>query len=86
MGEVALAAEEQAADLFLELLNGAAQRRLRDIAFLRRPREIQGLAHCQEISDVMDIQGLLSVFDPQTMVAVFPDTEQAAKKSAMMPV
>ena len=55
MGEVALAAEQQPADLVLELLDGAAQRRLGDIALLRRAREIARFADGQEIPDVMNV-------------------------------
>ena len=57
MGEVALAAEQQAADLVLELLDGAAQGGLGDIAGFRRPREVQGLADRQKIPDVMQVHG-----------------------------
>ena len=55
--EVALAAEQQAAHLVLELLDGAAQRRLGHIALLRGPREVAGVADGQEIADVMNVHG-----------------------------
>ena len=55
--EVALAAEQQPADFVLELLDGAAQRRLGDVALLRGPREVAGLADRQEIPDVMNVHG-----------------------------
>ena len=55
--EVALAAEQQAADLVLELLDGAAQRRLGHVALLGGPREVPGLADGQEIADVVHVHG-----------------------------
>ena len=55
VGQVALAAKQQPADLVLELLDGAAQRRLGHIALLGGPREVAGLADSQEIADVMNV-------------------------------
>ncbi len=53
MREVALAPEEVATQLFLELLDGARERRLRHVAFFRGPCEIQDARNSQEISDLM---------------------------------
>jgi hypothetical protein len=53
VGQLALASQQETAELVLELLDRARQRRLRDIAQLRRPREAQGLRHCQEVADLM---------------------------------
>ena len=53
--QVALAPEQQAAHFVLELLDGAAQRRLGHIALLRGPREVAGVADGQEVPDVMNV-------------------------------
>ncbi len=55
MGELALAPQEQPAQLLFELLDRAGQRRLRDMALLGRPREIQGVGDRQEIADLMHL-------------------------------
>ena len=41
LGQVTLAQKERAAQFVLESLDGAGERRLRDVALLRRPREVQ---------------------------------------------
>ena len=56
LGEVrvgALAVEQRPAKLLLELLDGAGQRGLRDVAALGRAREIQLLAEREEVADLM---------------------------------
>ena len=55
VGQVALAPEQQAANLVLQLLDGATERRLGDIALLGGPREVAGFANSQEIADVMNV-------------------------------
>ena len=60
VGVVALAAEQRAAQLVLEPLDGAGQRRLRDVAGLGRAREVQRLADGQEIADLMHFHGSVS--------------------------
>ncbi len=57
MGVVALAAEQRPAQLVLQCLDGAGQRRLRDVARLGRPREVQGLADRKEVADLMHFHG-----------------------------
>src|SRR6516162_1495410 len=53
MGQLALASQQEPAELVLELLNRSRQRRLRNVAHLRRTREVQGLRHRQTIADLM---------------------------------
>src|SRR5215472_11038830 len=53
MGQLALAPQQQAPKLLLELLDCSRQRRLRDIAQLRRPREVQGIGHRQKVADLV---------------------------------
>src|SRR6516162_3151874 len=55
MGQLALAPQQQASKLLLELLDCARQRRLRDIASLRRSCEVQGLGHRQEVADLVHL-------------------------------
>ena len=55
--ELALAAKQVAAELFLELLDGAGQRRLGDVAFLGGAREIQGARRGQEVADLVHFHG-----------------------------
>ncbi len=57
--EIALAPEQLAAELLLELLDGPRQRRLRDVALLGRAREIEHARHRQEISDLVHFHALL---------------------------
>lgn len=45
MGQLALAPQQEPAELFFELLDRARQRRLRDVAQFRRPREIEGVRY-----------------------------------------
>ena len=45
VGEVPLAPEQETAELLLELLDGAGQGRLGDVALLGRAGEVEGLAH-----------------------------------------
>src|SRR5262245_3146518 len=59
VGEVALAPEQQSADLVLEQLDRAAQRGLRHVTSLGRPGEIAGLADGEEIADMMNVHGSL---------------------------
>src|SRR5689334_3784802 len=54
---VALAAKKGTAQLVLEALDGARQRRLRYVAGLRRPREVQRLADGQKVADLMHLHG-----------------------------
>ncbi len=49
----ALAPEQIAAELALELADGAGERRLGDVAFLRGAREIEHPRHGEEIADLM---------------------------------
>ena len=60
MRVVALAAEQRPAQLVLEALDGAGQRRLGDVAGLRRAREVQGLADREEVADLMHFHGKIS--------------------------
>ena len=55
--------QQLSAQLFLERLDGAGKRRLRDVACLRRPCEVQALAHRQEIADLMHLHAA-TVADP----------------------
>ena len=54
MGELAFTAEQVAAQLLFELLNGPGQRRLGDVAFLGRAREIQQPCRSQELVGFLD--------------------------------
>jgi hypothetical protein len=54
---VALAAEQRPAQLVLQALDGAGERRLRDVAGLGRAREVQRLADGQEVADLMHFHG-----------------------------
>ena len=49
----AFAVKQRAAELFLELLDGARQRGLSDVAALGRAGEVQFLAEAEEIADLM---------------------------------
>ena len=49
----ALAVKQRTAQLFFELLDGARQRGLRDVAALGRAGEVQFLAEAEEIADLM---------------------------------
>ena len=56
IGEVrqaVLTPQQEPAKLFLELVHGTRQRRLRDIAVLCRTCEVQGLADRQEVADLV---------------------------------
>ena len=53
MGLVALAIEQWAAELVLEQLDRAGQRRLGDVALLRGAREIERLAQRHEVAGLM---------------------------------
>ena len=55
MGVAALAVEERPAKLMLELLDGAGQRRLADVAALRRAREIELARERDEIADLLHL-------------------------------
>ena len=55
MRQVVLAPQQQPAELLLELMHGARQRRLRDVAALCRAREVQGLAEREEIADLVHL-------------------------------
>ena len=48
-----LAKEQVAAELVFELLDGARQRRLRDIALIRRTREILRACDRQKVADLV---------------------------------
>src|SRR5262249_10570329 len=52
-----LAVEEEPAELVLQQLNGARERRLRHVAFLGRPGEVQLLAKGEKIPDLMHFHG-----------------------------
>ncbi len=54
---LAFAVKQRPAQLRLELLDRAGQRRLGDIALLRRPREARRLAHRQDVTHLMDLHG-----------------------------
>ncbi len=58
MGELALAPQEQPAQLLFELLDRAGQRRLRDMALLGRPGEIQGFRNRQEVADLVHLHAV----------------------------
>src|SRR3990172_8990965 len=53
VGQVAFAPEQLPTELLLELLDGARERRLGDVAFLSGTREIQDACHRQEISHLV---------------------------------
>jgi len=53
VGEAPLAAEKFATKLRLELLNGARERRLRDVTFLCGSSEVERLAHGQQVADLV---------------------------------
>ena len=53
MAERALAAKQLAAELLLEIADGAAERRLRDVALLGGLREVERLRHGEEVTDLM---------------------------------
>jgi hypothetical protein len=53
VGEMALAAEQEPAQLLLELLDGAGERRLGDVALLGGAREVERLADREEIADLV---------------------------------
>ena len=55
VGEVALAPEQEPAELVLELLDRAGQRRLGDVAVLRGAGEVQGRADREEVADLMHL-------------------------------
>jgi hypothetical protein len=55
-----LAPEQQSAELLLELLDGAGQGRLGDVALLGGARKVQGLADCEEVADLMHFHGGVS--------------------------
>src|SRR3990167_2548347 len=57
MRVVALPAEQRAAQLVLQPLDGARQRRLRDVARLGRAGEIQSLANREKVADLMHFHG-----------------------------
>ena len=48
MREIALAAEQLAAELFLQLLDGARERRLRDVTLFGGAGEVQQSGYSQE--------------------------------------
>ena len=50
---LAITGKQQPAELIFQLLDGARQRRLRDIAALRGTPEIQRLARAEEVTDFM---------------------------------
>ena len=45
VGQLAFAPQQEPAQLLLELLDGAGQRRLRHVALLGGAREVQGVRH-----------------------------------------
>jgi hypothetical protein len=55
VGEVALAPEQESAELVLQLLDGAGERRLGDVTLLGRAGEVQGLAYREEVADLMHL-------------------------------
>ena len=55
MGEVALAPEQEPAELVLELLDRARQGRLGHVAVLGRAGEVQGLADREEVADLVHL-------------------------------
>ena len=59
-----LASEQVAAELVLELLDGARQRGLRDVAFLGGAREIQQPRDREEVSDLMHLHDRTALSDP----------------------
>src|SRR5262249_14266928 len=55
LGEVPLAVEQGAADLLLQALDGAGQRRLRDVAGFGRAGGGEGLGQAQEVADLKEL-------------------------------
>ena len=53
VSEVALAPEQEPAELVLQLLDCAGERRLGDVTLLGRAGEVQGLAYREEVADLM---------------------------------
>ena len=53
MGVIALASEQLSAELVLQLLDGAREGRLRDVAALGGAREVQSLGDGDEIVDLV---------------------------------
>ena len=52
---MALAPEQEPAELLLELLDGAGQRRLGDVAVLGGAGEVERLAHREEVADLVHL-------------------------------
>ena len=55
MRQFALAPQQQSAELLFELLDGARQRRLRDVALFGRAREVQRVGDRQKIADLVHL-------------------------------
>jgi hypothetical protein len=53
MREIALASKQLAAQLFLQLLDGPRQRRLRNVTFLGGAGEVQQSRDGEEVSDLV---------------------------------
>ena len=62
--ELALAAQQLAAELVLELLDGARQRGLGNVAVLGRTSEVQFARYRQEVADVMHFHREPATVDP----------------------
>ena len=58
VGQLTLAPQQQPAELPLELLDRAGQRRLRHTALLGRAGEVQGVGDRQEIADLVHLHAL----------------------------
>jgi hypothetical protein len=61
VGVVALAVEQRPAQLVLELLDGAGQRRLADVALLRGAGEVEGARESDEIAHLLHFHGVASL-------------------------
>jgi hypothetical protein len=57
VGIAPLAVEERSAELVLELLDGAGERRLADVALLRGAGEIEHLRQRHEVADLLHFHG-----------------------------
>ena len=72
MRQVALAAKQLSAQLFLELLDGPSKRRLRDVTFLGGAREIQQARHGQEVSDLVHLHAETNPSKPRQRTSLPP--------------
>ena len=71
------------AEFMLELLDGARQGRLADVALLRRPREVQGPGKRDEIAHLLHFHGAIPLIESARLLhadARERDTEHAGRE------